>query len=789
MSHEIPSDLVKIWEPQPGSQELFLTCPIFEAILEGTRGGGKTDTLLMDFLQHVGTGLGVDWRGILFRRSHPELADIIAKTQKWFKQIFPTAEYNKVEKTWTFPDGEQLLLRHIRVVSDYWSYHGHAYPWIGWEELSNWPDDGPFRKMMSCCRSTNPRVPKKYRATTNPYGCVRSGEVLTINGWVDIRDFRDGDLVLTHEGYRPATLVKHHYDGDLITYETTQGYMEFTEDHRLPHVVTPKKYPDVWRLRPFNELPVSEAHIQSALPEWKGEEFTPPLGLSMEQYAVLMGWWLSEGCVVPRDKAISIAQLKYRDKLREDMDFVGHKYSYGPNSNSLVLCDREWYEYFCQFGKSSEKFIPKELLNAPTHILKLLFSRLMLGDGTFNKEDAGSYATISRQLQDDVLELCVKLGYRVRTRSRLKPNRSWPELTVWFRPARTFQMRPGTLPHTTFSGEVYCLNVPGAETFMIRQRGFVWLSGNSGHNWIKRRYRLPTHRGLVIRDAVDSEGELEPPRVALHSSIHENRLLLDADPEYLSRLRASARNEAELRAWLYGDWDIVAGGMLDDVWNSKVHVIDPFDVPRSWRIDRSFDWGSAKPFSVGWWAESDGTEVKLRDGTVRSTVRGDLFLVAEWYGGNPKEENTGLKMPATQIALGIRAREQRMVSEGLLPRQPSPGPADGAIYVSEPGTPSVAKDMEGKGVCWDRADKSPGSRVQGWQQIRKYLESAARPGRRESPGLFIFRTCHSWQEHVTVLPRDDNNMDDVDTDANDHEGDMTRYRVMASRRSITQRAF
>ena len=24
-------------------------------------------------------------------------------------------------------------------------------------------------------------------------------------------------------------------------------------------------------------------------------------------------------------------------------------------------------------------------------------------------------------------------------------------------------------------------------------------------------------------------------------------------------------------------------------------------------IDRSFDWGSSKPFSVGWWAESDGT--------------------------------------------------------------------------------------------------------------------------------------------------------------------------------------
>jgi len=34
-----------IWAPLPGSQTLFLTCPVYEVLLEGTRGG-KTDTLL-----------------------------------------------------------------------------------------------------------------------------------------------------------------------------------------------------------------------------------------------------------------------------------------------------------------------------------------------------------------------------------------------------------------------------------------------------------------------------------------------------------------------------------------------------------------------------------------------------------------------------------------------------------------------------------------------------------------------------------------------------------------------
>ena len=68
------------WVPQPGSQEAFVNCPIGEALIEGPRGGGKTDGLLMDFAQHVGKGYGAEWRGILFRRTFPELSDVIQKS-------------------------------------------------------------------------------------------------------------------------------------------------------------------------------------------------------------------------------------------------------------------------------------------------------------------------------------------------------------------------------------------------------------------------------------------------------------------------------------------------------------------------------------------------------------------------------------------------------------------------------------------------------------------------------------------------------------------------------------
>ena len=165
-----------IWMPQPGSQVAFLTCPYWEVLYEGTRGPGKTDALIIDFLQGVGKGHGPAYRGILFRESFPQLSDVISRTKKYYTQIFPDAKYlgsNGVNK-WVFPDGEELLFRHMKRADDYWNYHGHEYPWIGWEELTNWPTMECYDSMKACNRCSVIGVPIKYRATCNPWGAGHS---------------------------------------------------------------------------------------------------------------------------------------------------------------------------------------------------------------------------------------------------------------------------------------------------------------------------------------------------------------------------------------------------------------------------------------------------------------------------------------------------------------------------------------------------------------------------------------------------------------------------------------
>lgn len=161
-----------IWMPLPGSQYTFLECPIFEAMFEGTRGPGKTLTLIMDFAKEVGKGHGKAWRGILFRQKLGDLDDVVRKIEEWMYPLYPGFRFRKSKADYSavWPTGEELLLRHMEDERTYGEYHGHEYPWIGWEELTQWPTDKAYKMMMSCCRPPKAGVPTRIRSTTNPYG-------------------------------------------------------------------------------------------------------------------------------------------------------------------------------------------------------------------------------------------------------------------------------------------------------------------------------------------------------------------------------------------------------------------------------------------------------------------------------------------------------------------------------------------------------------------------------------------------------------------------------------------
>ena len=312
-----------------------------------------------------------------------------------------------------------------------------------------------------------------------------------------------------------------------------------------------------------------------------------------------------------------------------------------------------------------------------------------------------------------------------------------------------------------------------------------------GHNWVKRRFINVAPRGTVVRTSVEiynpqteQNETVVRTQVAIFGSYRENKYL---PPGYVAELE-SIKDPNLRKAWLYGDWDVTAGGALDDLWQSHLHVLPRFVVPPSWRIDRAFDWGSSHPFSVGWFAEANGEEAQIIVGDEVYSFcpqPGSLIQIFEWYGATEVGTNKGLKLSAPDVAQGIIDREVSMMANGWISTQPWPGPADNQIRdVREADVDTIEAKMSKKGVRWIESDKSPGSRRNGLQLLRDRLEAAVK---NEGPGIYFMANCVASIETLPTLPRDKEKIDDVDTSAEDHCYDMVRYRVLkGSNRSASK---
>jgi len=157
-----------VWEPQPGPQAMAVSARfVVELLYGGARGGGKTSYLLGDYLQDVDQGEG--WKGIIFRRTYPEMEELLSQAKAMFMHLGAT--YKVSDRTFTFPTGATLKLRHIDGIDDAMLYQGHEYSWIGWDELGNWPDLKAYMMLKACLRGTDPRIThRRIRATANPGG-------------------------------------------------------------------------------------------------------------------------------------------------------------------------------------------------------------------------------------------------------------------------------------------------------------------------------------------------------------------------------------------------------------------------------------------------------------------------------------------------------------------------------------------------------------------------------------------------------------------------------------------
>lgn len=286
--------------------------------------------------------------------------------------------------------------------------------------------------------------------------------------------------------------------------------------------------------------------------------------------------------------------------------------------------------------------------------------------------------------------------------------------------------------------------------------------GGAGQQWIRERYKLvPFPRSPVVVDRKLEDDSIHRMAV-IPSRITDNRILLDSDPKYLSRLQMVG-GRALVKAWLDGDWSAIEGAFFDE-WSEQRHILQPFELPEHWLRFRSGDWGSVRPFSIGWWAVA-GDTTKVQGKTV---PRGALVRYREWYGCIEGRPNTGLKLTADQVADGIRERETEEITYGVL---------DPSAFAQD-GGPSIASRMMEKNVYFRAADNKRVSQrgaMGGWDIMRQRLKGDADG----NPMIFCFSTCRDSIRTIPILQHDEAKPEDLDTDMEDHAADEWRYACMS----------
>ncbi len=339
-----------------------------------------------------------------------------------------------------------------------------------------------------------------------------------------------------------------------------------------------------------------------------------------------------------------------------------------------------------------------------------------------------------------------------------------------------------------------CLRSTALQTMPRKVRATANPLGK-GHNAVKQRWRL---RGVpegicgpAITDSKGEDGKPEAPRRAIHFTFDDNVLLRRTEPEYMRAIStACAGNQARLLAWTKGNWDIVSGGSFDGIFydHGKTIKVPPFQIPPGAKLFMSYDHGSAKPFSCGFWFESQGEDLRFDDGKIRSTMKGDLYRIGECYGCVPGKIDIGLKLPISDI---VKMIQEYKIKRGWRYRDPQTGKwidrcktgvADSSIF-DELNEFSVAVEMakpvelNGErvpGIEWERALKERGSREAGYLLMCERLIATQAP--REGKGLFVVeKHCPAFLETIPILQRSEKDDEDIADGQSDHVYDETRY--------------
>ena len=208
----------------------------------------------------------------------------------------------------------------------------------------------------------------------------------------------------------------------------------------------------------------------------------------MNLWLEFLGYWISEGHLsVPSSKRerynvfVSQTNKKNREKIKKCLKKL--PFNFFETKDRFIVSNQGLWIYLKQFGNSTTKFIPKEFKELNISHLKILFDALILGDGTIIKQKDSfvfRYSTISEKLKNDIIEIALKLGYRVHLDKRKRKGRfEYSILCGNYKPTTLANLRRKNISSYNYKGKVYCPELKKNHILIIERDGRISANMNS----------------------------------------------------------------------------------------------------------------------------------------------------------------------------------------------------------------------------------------------------------------------------------------------------------------------
>ena len=368
--------------------------------------------------------------------------------------------------------------------------------------------------------------------TNPPFSCYSSDtEVMTINGWKLIKDVNiNTDIIMslnpktkTIEMVKAVDYITSPVNGKMYNFKSHNMDFLVTSNHKMYSYYKNNKGENI-KNEMLEAKDIKKSHL---LPltgfKWEGsckQYFTLPSVKQKEQcsrkditipnkiidmkyWLEFFGFYLADGCVRQGTNSqgnprytVSIKQNikneEYVIDLFKRIGFDCKIYKRSDGNNNYEVYSKQLWTYLNTFGKSSDKYIPRDFINLNKEYLEKLLYGYTNGDSHIGSNiQEIIYSSISKTLMDNIQEIILKVYGQI---SKVREVNSIYNGSLYKYYIISLQKelihrnyaKYGKPIEIDYNGNVYCLQLEKNHIMLVRRNNTIGWSGNCFREYISQ---------------------------------------------------------------------------------------------------------------------------------------------------------------------------------------------------------------------------------------------------------------------------------------------------------------